>query len=123
MTLNDCDHIWEYHREQLEPLRHLIANNKVAGKLLLDDAGMRAVESILFDTLKIQVNLDHELLSVMEILDVVLSLFLNHSSHRAFVLGVSAGALRVSAMRMNMKMDANNRLHALYLMQKAGVIS
>ena len=120
---NDGDWVArQYWLDQLEPLNHFIKNNRTHHQLKLSDEQLRALSALLKECLGVSVDFFKSNLSVMELLDLVLSLFLNTSQSRSQVLCTTSGTLRTASCRVNDKLNANNRAHAVFIAIQTRII-
>lgn len=106
-----------YYIEKLLPVRNFIAShkNKESGKLILSDLDKLKLTRLVYGCIGVQVSFDHTGLSYLEILDLAISPFVTASHNRAWLLCTSSGVIRNIGSSINMKLNANNRFHALMI--------
>lgn len=112
----------DYNRQKLLPIKQFIEPRKINGKLILSDADKTVLENLIYHCIGVKVSFNNTGLSYLEILDLAISPFINASHDRAELLCTTAGALRNTCSNTNLKLNANNRFHAMLIAVKNKVI-
>lgn len=103
----------KYWIDKLTPLTLFLQANKYDGKLILNGQQREELRQLIRRILGIDVDFHQTGLSVLELLDLTLSLFISVRKTRSQILNTTPGTLRVAGCRLNQKLQANNHAHAV----------
>lgn len=111
-----------YWQNRLKPLQKFIEINRSNNQLRLSTKKLADLSELIYQLLEIRVDFTTANLSVLERLNLVLSLFINSSEERSKVLCTTPGTLRIASCRTNEKLETNNRLHAVFIAMEQGIL-
>lgn len=122
LDVRSDQYLKNYNRQKLLPVKHFIEPRKINGKLVLSDDDKTGLENLIYNCIGVKVSFNHTNLNYLEILDLAISPFISASHDRAELLCTTAGALRNTGSNINLKLNANNRFHAMLIAVKNKVI-
>lgn len=112
----------DYWQRKLKPLQEFIKNNRSNNQLKLSNKKFAELSELVYQLLGIRVDFKKANLSVLERLNLVLSLFMNTSKERSQVLCTTPGTLRIASHRTNEKLETYNRMHTVFIAMEQGIL-
>ena len=120
---NNTDQIEkDYWQNKLKPLQVFIKSNRTNQQLKLSEQKLGELSDLIDRLLGVRVNFTKTNLSVMEALNLVLSLFINTSEARSKILCTTSGTLRIASYRAKEKLNAHNGMHLVYVLFQKNIL-